>query len=65
MLESIARLGKVLDKKEQKIVFGGRLSTTDEIEPADDLCKNIIGMLVYTTSCNCANISENHEMCVL
>ncbi|WP_405206775.1 hypothetical protein [Aquimarina sp. LLG6339-5] len=65
MLENISKLGKTLNKIEQKNVIGGRLSNTQEIEGEEGLCKNIIGFYVNTTSCTCANISENDELCAL
>jgi len=65
MLENISRLGKVLNKKEKKKVVGGKLSSTIGIEERENKCLNILGMSIYTTTCNCANISENHEICVL
>lgn len=65
MLKNISNLGKALSKIEQKKVFGGRLSNTGKIAEIEDQCLNLLGMSVYTTSCNCADISENDELCAL
>ncbi|WP_074406379.1 MULTISPECIES: hypothetical protein [Aquimarina] len=65
MLENISRLGKVLNRKEQKKVSGGRLLNIKVITEVEDQCLNILGMSVNTTSCNCADISENDELCAL
>lgn len=68
MLENISKLGRSIDKAEQKFIRGGKLPIEDPFGEDNNCypgvqCLNQWGRCTHIMNCNCVDESLNHYSC--